>query len=307
MKWIDDEAAQVVLLDMGIETTEKVISVASIDRKKSSENRARVTPLDDTRIDGIAAAAAKGVPMPKIVVRGVGEAYVIVGGNHRFAACGSVASIPVHVIVCTDAEFETACRVLNTVVGVGMTKAERIQSAVNDVQRLGITQVVAARLYGVKRKEISLAIVDTELMRRANQVCSPNIARKVSKTHLKKLAELSKNDNILRVACNAVVSGSLNTLQFSELVELAKQKTTEAEQVAVFEDAIRVNGDVNRRVIPRKKRAALLSVINNLAKLNTGDVVTWETMEIDKDQIATLRQQLTQTIHILQTLLTASG
>jgi hypothetical protein len=124
---------------------------------------------------------------------------------------------------------------------------------------------------------------------------------------LKKLAELSKNDNILRVACNAVVSGSLNTLQFSELVELAKQKTTEAEQVAVFEDAIRVNGDVNRRVIPRKKRAALLSVINNLAKLNTGDVVTWETMEIDKDQIATLRQQLTQTIHILQTLLTASG
>ena len=307
MKWVNDEAAQVVLLDMGIETVETVISVGSIDRKKSSENRARATPLDDTRIDGIAAAAAKGVPIPKIVVRSTGDCYVIVGGNHRFAACGNVASIPVHVVTCTDAEFETACRVLNTVVGVGMTKAERVQSAVSDVQRLGITRTVAARLYGLSPKEVSVAIVEVELCRRATEVLPVHIAKKVSKTHLKTLADLSKNDNVLRAACNAVAMGGLTVNQFSDVVKTVRTKTTEAEQIAVFENIVSVATSGKGKIIPRKKRAALVSILNNLEKLNTEAAVTWAAMEVETHEVTTMKERLDASIHILQILLQVDG
>ena len=306
MKWVNDEAAQVVLLDMGIETREEVVSVADIDKKMSAENRARSKALDETRIDGISAAAEKGVPIPKIVVRSRPDGtYVIAGGNHRFAACGDKASIPVHVINCTDAEFETACRVLNTVVGVGMTKTERVAAAVNDVQRLGITQATAASLYGLHASDVSTGVMDLVIARRIASVLPANVAKKVTKTHIRRLGDLSKNDNILKAACELVIVGKCKTEEIADLTREAKKKKTEAEQLAVFADALQMRRSSEGKKIPRKKRSEFAGTIKRIKNLT--EVKSWAALEIEPEEVETWKRAVKESVHILQTLLQVDG
>jgi hypothetical protein len=314
MKWVNDEAAQVVLLDMGIETREEVVSVADIDKKKSAENRARAKALDETRIDGISAAAEKGVPIPKIVVRSRPDGtYVIAGGNHRFAACENKVSIPshvinwipVHVINCTDAEFETACRVLNTVVGVGMTKAERVAAAVNDVQRLGITQATAASLYGLHASDVSTGVMDLVIARRIASVLPANAAKKVTKTHIRRLGDLSKNDNILKAACELVIVGKCKTEEIADLTREAKKKKTEAEQLAVFADALQMRRSSEGKKIPRKKRSEFAGTIKRIK--NLAEVKSWAALEIEPEEVETWKRAVKESVHILQTLLQVDG
>jgi uncharacterized ParB-like nuclease family protein len=307
MKWIDDDAAKVVLLDMGLETSDEVISAMDIDKVKSAQNRARATPLDDTRIEGISAAAEKGVPIPKIVVRKEAKgAYVIAGGNHRFAACATDRDIiPVHVIQCTDAEFETACRVLNTVVGVGMTKAERLAAALDDIQRLGITQSMAAGLYGVSKKQVSEAAIEQDTRRRVAAVVPASVAKQVTKTHIKNLGELARNDNILKAACMLVSKAKLTVSQISDLTKEAKTKHTEADQLAVFEDAVTIHCSERPRIIPRRKRSEFASTLKRIKNLE--GVQSWSALEIEPREVEVWTKQVDEAISILQRLSKVSG
>jgi len=307
MKWIDDDAAKVVLLDMGLETSDEVIAAMEIDKVKSAQNRARATPLDDTRIEGISAAAEKGVPIPKIVVRKEAKgAYVIAGGNHRFAACATDRDIiPVHVIQCTDAEFETACRVLNTVVGVGMTKDERLAAALDDIQRLGITQAMAAGLYGVSRSQIAKAAVDQDTRRRVAAILPAHVVKQVPKTHLRHLGDLSRNDHILKAACMLISNAKLTVRQLLELTKEAKAKHTEADQLAVFEDAVTMHCSERPRVIPRRKKSEFASTLKRIKNLE--GVQSWSALEIEASEMDVWIKQLDEAISILQRLSKVSG
>ena len=305
VNWVDDEAAYVVLNDMGILSGRCDIKVAEINRKLSGENRARKVPLDESRVEGIKAAIGKGVPIPKITVRRTGSnEYVIVGGNHRFASINGEVLLPVHVIECSDSEFEVAVRVLNTVVGIGITKDERIESAVDAVQRLGMSQTAAASAYGISISSVSRAVMEKTIERRVYAV-APKLAKKVKKTHLKLIGELVNNDNILRAACAMVAETGVSTKEFAEVVNLAKSKSTEAAQVAVFESEFKMRSGQDEKTVPRRARSRFLSALTSIRGFSGN--TTWSSLEIEPSEIVLLKTQVAEALRILNCLSKASG
>jgi len=303
--WVDDDAAKVVLAEIGIATRDETIDVDCIDRKASSENRARDVHIDESRIDGIVNAANKGVPIPKIVVRKRGHKMVICGGNHRFAGvdCMGEKLIPVHVIECTDAEFEIACRVLNTVVGNGMTRQERICNAIDAVERLGMSHKSACSVYGISELVLNSSIKTLAAQRRL-EFLAPKVRSKVSVTHLKTLGDLAKNDNVLRAAASAVAEKEMKVRDLQELCSIARLQPTESMQVAVFEREL-ARQDVSKSIVPKKIRAKFISALNTLEQLK--DKKTWESMEVKQSEVATFKSQIRNVKDMLDCLCKANG
>lgn len=304
--WIDDEAAKVVLQEIGIEAFESDILVTEIDRKASRENRARDIPLDESRIEGIQNAAEKGVPFPKIVVRKKGNTYVICGGNHRFAALEKYhvkKPMPVHMMQCTDAEFEIACRVLNTVVGSGIAKEERIKFAMDAHERLSIPMKAACAMYGVSVEALKRALSNASAHRRLLAL-SPKSKNRVSMTHITKLGELAKNDNVLRAAAVAIAEKKLTAAVVGELASIARLQPTEAMQVAVFERETARHDDT-KSAVPRKIRAKFVAALNSIQSLK--DKKTWESVEIKKSEIQTFKDQIRDVQNILNCLCKDDG
>jgi hypothetical protein len=304
INWVDDDAAKVVLANMGISTHEYIINVSHIDKKASKENRAREIALDESRIDGIRDAAEKGVPIPKIVVRRMGNKYVIAGGNHRFASINGSQTIPAHIIECTDHEFEIACRILNTVVGVGISKAERIASAAEAHERLGMTQKAAAELYGVRPNEVSKFLQVSNAQAKAKALM-PTLKGNVLQTHIHKLGELANNDNVLRAACTAISETGMSAKEVAEVARQARQLTTEAQQVAAFEKYASERKGVSGKKIPRPNRNLLMSALSQLQKLKGKK--TWESVEVEAWEIEVVREKVKDVVFMLNCLLKGNG
>ncbi len=310
--WVSDDAAKVVLANLGIICSDVVIDVNEIDLKASRENRARDIPLDESRIDGIKNAAGKGVPMPKIAVRKVttqnlilkGKPYVIGGGNHRYDALGQYEKkLPVHVFECTDAEFEIACRVLNTVVGNGMSKDERVRAAMDSHERLGLSQESVCAIYGVTLPSLKYAISVANMDRRL-QALDPKLKSAMTPSHIRKLGDLAKNDNVLRVAATLTKEKGLTTKELDELCMIARNQNTEAQQIAVFEREM-ARQDASKILVPKKIRAKFVSALNSIEQLK--DKKTWESLEISKKEIETFRSQICNVRNILNFLLEENG
>lgn len=302
--WIDDEPSVVVLRDMGIEPVNDTIAVHSIDRKASAENRARKVPLDGDRVECIKHAIAKGVPLPKIVVRKTRGAYVIAGGNHRFASLNGDKAIPVHIIECTDAEFEVACRVLNTTVGVGISKDERIEAATDAVERLGMTHAQAAILYGISKTTIGHYVASQRAKRRLREI-APSIANKLTQTHLKHLGDLAKNDNVLRAAAELVARTKLSNSELAEVARVARKGSTEAEQVIAFESELRLRETQKKNVVKRPVRKALLDALTRLHSIDGR--TTWESVEVNSGEVPEFKKKVKTVVAILTCLLRADG
>lgn len=304
INWVEDSAARVVLDDIGIEMVDQTISVQQIDKKASRENRARACPLDETRIEGIKCAAQKGVPIPKIVVRRVGAKYIIAGGNHRFSSLNGQTEIPVHVIEGTDEEFEVACRVLNTVVGVGMTSEERMENAIDAVNRLGLTKQAAADIYGVSPHTLNAAIRTKAIEIKASSLF-PHRGRKISKTQIIKLGDIAYNDNVLKAACEMIAATNASSKEVGELAALARTKSTEAEQVAVFEEAAALKRKDAKKIVRRNKRIHFLSLITQVRQL--GAVRTWADLQIESSEADQVKQQIRDAINTLKNLCKVNG
>jgi hypothetical protein len=305
IKWVDDEAAIVVLGDMGMAVEDRTILVRDVNKKASRENRARDLPLDETRVGGIKNAIEKGVPMPKIVMREVGGQYVIAGGNHRFASVNGVQELPVHVLAdCSDVEFEVACRILNTVVGEGMTQQQRVSSAVDAVERLGFSRKDACELYGVTEDSVKHGIASVAAQRRLASM-PPRVRNALKKTHITRLGELANNENILRAAANLVAETKISADELGEIAKVVRGKTTEAAQVLVFEDRMKMGQSQSTRKVPRKTRQKLLSALTTIQQLKGKK--TWASVEVTKDEVEIFRQNAKDVISILSCLLKVDG
>lgn len=304
VNWVRDDAAVVVLSDIGLPVVDEVVNVNMIDLRKSRENRARKNPLDDTRLDGIKNAIRKGVPIPQIVLRRLNSGYVIAGGNHRFASINGARSVPAHVIECSDLEFETVCRLLNTVVGEGMTRDERIESAADAVMRLGLSQVEAATLYGVSPSTVGQA-VSAEKAKARMASLPASVRKKVKSSHIRKLGDIANNDNVLRSAMLFIADTKASTADVAEVSKIAKTKTTEAEQVAVFEDAARLRANEKRRVYVRPIRKAFLASVGSLQQLRGKQA--WSELQIETAEIEIVKKQVKDVITMLQRLCRADG
>lgn len=304
VNWVNDDAAVSVLSDIGIEVVDREISVSEINKKASRENRARRECLDSSRIEGIYHSMQKGVPIPKIVVRKTNTGLVIAGGNHRFASINGSQTIHAHVIECTDDEFELACGLLNTVVGAGLTREERIEKAVHAVTALKMTYHAAASQFGVSETSVRDAVRMSDFYRSFDQLSS-RARSKVTLTHVKALGDLQKNINVSRAAVNAICNASLTAKDVSELAKVARLKPTESEQVQVFINAIEQSQKEKKKVVPRKVKrhfSALCTQIQNLKGKQT-----WASLQFQPSEIEEQKKVIADVINILSCLLRADG
>jgi len=305
INWIDDAPAMAIADGMGIRHSLATIMISDIDKKKSAENRARDIPLDESRREGIRHSMDSGIPIPKIFVRAVGGEYVIAGGNHRFSGIDlRTKAIPVHVAFCTDAEFEIFCRALNTVVGVGMTHAERMKAAVDAVNRMGVSRKDAAAIYGVVQKSLEIAVRKAALEYRIESVL-PGVRKKITASHLVCLGEMASNDNVLRAAADFVDKSKATVIEFSELAKEAKSKATEADAVAVFEVATMPYKKGKRASVPKRVRKSLLDVLTQIESLE--GKTSWRQLELDPIEIAKVHARILKATSILDSLLRDSG
>lgn len=303
--WIDDQAGLAALKALGIRVYDAVIPVISINKKASAENRARKEPLDESRVEGIVSARQRNIPIPKIVVRKSPKlGNVIAGGNHRFAGLNGEVNIPVHMIECTDAEFEIACKVLNTVVGVGMTKEERVEAAMDAYQRLGVDKQNACKIYGVAESSLQDAIRKRELALRLRDLPS-HVRSNMTPSHFRALGELGKNDNVFRAASILVGQTKLPVAQLNELAKEAREQKTEAGQVLVFEKHLQHVEKEKSAVVPRKIKKAFLMAVSSVCKFKENK--TWESLEITKQEVAEIKAQARTAISILSGLCREDG
>jgi hypothetical protein len=305
INWVDDLAAMAIADSLGIGHVTQIISVDDIDRKRSAENRARDIPLDESRRDGITHSMDAGVPIPKIFVRNVGGSFVIAGGNHRFSGIRpAVKSIPVHATLCTDAEFELLCRALNTVVGVGMTQAERIRAAVDAIERLGMTQKDASGIYGVALSTVGSAYRKTIAERRAKAIL-PNAKCTMKQSHFNGLGDLIHNDNVLKAAAIFVDKAKADAKTLGEIASVAKTKKTEAEQVEVFTQATEPYRKGKKVSVPRRIRQSLLKTLDQIEKLE--GKTTWQSLELDPIEVESVRRRMRKAASTLLCLCREDG
>lgn len=284
INWVEDVAAMAVANRLGLKYTTMTISPIDINRGKSSENRARDVPLNEPRLAGIFHSMECNIPIPMVFVRVTAGDVVVAGGNHRFNAIptGSVKSMPVHATECTDKEFEVLCRALNTVVGDGMTNAERLRAAVHAVEKVGMSQKEACDIYGIAKGALVSAVRRSSTERRL-KVLAPIAAEKLTPTHLVKLGDLGNNDNVLKAAAMLVARHRISHEDFQESVSKARGMTTEADQVAVFEQAGKTIANGKAVSIPRKTKKKFATALSGIESL--AEKTTWEALEIDKSEV----------------------
>ena len=305
INWIDDEAGIAVLQDIGIDVCDATIAVDSINRKASAENRARKNPLDESRLDGIRSAYERRIPIPKIVVRkDPRHGNVIAGGNHRFGGLNGEKIIPVHQIQCTDAEFEMACKLLNTVVGDGMCREDRVANAMRDHERLGVDRKTACKIYGIKESALADAIKHREVISKIASLPS-KVRDSVTLTHVKTLGELAKNQNVMRAAANAIGATKISVKDFAELCKEAREANTEAEQIVVFERFSKLYRLDAERVVPRKIKQTFLSACARIKNLK--DKKTWESLEFAQSEITDAKIIAMEVLNILSYLCKENG
>lgn len=306
INWINDEAGVTVLGELNIHASNMSIPVKSINKKLSAQNRARKEALDFERVEAIKRAFEKQIPMPKIFVRKLSkEEYVIVGGNHRFNGIpDGVTSIPVHVIECTDAEFEICAVVLNGYVGEGLTKNYRIERAVDAYERLGMMQKLAARAYGVSVQDIQEAVKHKAVLAKLHSM-PQRMQAAMTYSHIKAIGELSKNENVLRAACVAVANSKATVKEITELAKEARSQTTEGAQVEVFAKYSRLNGTEVSKPVPRKIRNSFTKACQSIKALK--DNKTWQSLEFSADQVTEAKSLAMEVIVILNCLCQVDG
>jgi len=304
--WVRDPAAESIMDELSIPFEKGEISKTEINKRLSSQNQARQTALDEERVESIKFSVKKNQPLPMIVVRKMvnGEG-VIVGGNHRFAATEEdVGLIPCYLAKCTDAEFETLCRVLNTVVGQGVTNKERVSFAIDAIERLGMSQSIAAELYQIPVK----AVQNRLMAEKAARVLADMPKRQrdaMTQTHVIRLGRHNRqNINIVRAAAGFVATSGVSaaSAEYRDLCTRAGNCKTEAESVRVFESAIPAT---SQKPVPRNKRKKFISALTAIGSLVK--CKSFQDLEISDDEIAEIEKQCKNTTRFLNSLIKESG
>lgn len=306
VNWIRDEAGIAVLADLGIHVSDVVISVDSINWKASAENRARKNPLDESRVEAIASAYDRGIPMPMIFIRkDARRGNVIATGNHRGNAVrGKAKDIRVHLFACTDGEFEIACKLLNTTVGEGLSKEDRINAAIDASERLGVEKKKACEMYGISQSCMAEAVKTKEMELKIASLPA-GVRECVTVTHARNLGDLAKNANVWRAATQAVATSKMPAKDILDLAREARSESTEAGQVSVFERYVKFAEVDAEKVVPRRKRKAFLQACTQLS--NMKGKTTWESLEFTTAEIKDAKAMATSVANYLSSLCKANG
>lgn len=307
INWKQDDAALMIIRSkLGIEVETATIYASQIDRKLSEQNRARKILLDKDRAALLAQAQLEGIPIPMIVVRKIISqktgvpAYVIVGGVHREYATTAINKladpIPVHCITCTQKEFELLCPMLNTYVGEGITKSERLEKAAEAVERLGMSHKDAALLFNITPSDVSMTIS----LRKFKDVHS--LRDRVTSTHIRAIREYQRRSPVLSKAwADLLNSSKITAKEIRDLSGRLDNLPSEDESLSVLEKEKEVRQKIYRKPVTRAIRKTFLSAFgsieNCLAKHQTLD-----SLEILDEEKEGVRQRCKAIANILNNL-----
>jgi hypothetical protein len=305
--WVEDEVDKKTIADLGIDFEDITINVSEIDEKASAQNRARTVAKYPEHVEGIYLSMVEGSAIPKIVVRRVGNKYVIAGGNHRFAAAkkAGAKTLPVYCVEATDVEFEQLCRVLNLNNGMRASDEENMKSAVDAVVRIGDNMLQVAKRYRVTYSRLQAAVKAHNVSQRL-AVLAPKNKGVFTQSHVNKLGDVANNDNVLVAAASYVAATNAPATEIAELARKARSMTTEAEQVNVFTTAAAVSEKMKRATIPRTKRKQFLLWLSNAEKVLKGSV-TWQSLELLNEEVPEVSERVKSVRKCLSTLLRVDG
>jgi uncharacterized membrane protein YgaE (UPF0421/DUF939 family) len=128
---------------------------------------------------------------------------------------------------------------------------------------------------------------------------------RVTVSHIKSLGDLAKNDNVLRAAFASICESNATTKEVSDLAKTARQQTTEAAQIAVFENHASQARKESSRVVPRKTKKAFTQACTIL--LNMKDKQTWQSLQFQREEIEAAKKTLLDVMNIFRCLLKADG
>lgn len=238
VNWIPDLLALQRIESLGLTYEVMFITRDEIDIKTSRANTARSSRLDKDHSDAISKSILKGDGIPMLVVRDLDipkkMRYVIAGGNHRDEGLDRVGEIQrkCYVVKCSDAEFIILCRVLNSIVGKGSTKDDRIKHACDAVENELMSKKDAGHEFNVTNSQIN-----DELRARKQDrwlASKGSLAQNLPTVKREAICRIRADavfDKALEIATNKKVPGK----DFAEAVKNANEMPSEAEAIACLQ------------------------------------------------------------------------
>lgn len=213
------------------------LDIASIDRKQSERNQARIAkPIDEDQVLLYAEQMTKGAKFPPIVVYRKGNAYIVMDGNHRVAAAdmSDITSLAAYVVNDpSPAQVTTFTYEANTRHGLPTSLKDRIVQAIHMVES-GNTLVQSANQLGIPEGQLRSAYDLHEAEKRFSGLGITKFNR-LSATARRRLDTIP-NDVVLKAAADLVIDGSIAG---DDLVKMTREinavKSSEAAQLGVVE------------------------------------------------------------------------
>jgi ParB-like chromosome segregation protein Spo0J len=224
--WIDSHGTTAEL---------KSLPLMTINKERSLHNQSRFVPLNDDTVVTYASAMERGDVFPPIVVYKDRTGYVVIDGNHRFAAkeMQNANTVDAYVVEnASELQIQTMTFESNAKHGLPSSHEERLQHALFLVE-LGVTQVDAAAMVNVPLQSVKNAYEAARADRRLGELGIErwNTIQKHSRRRLYSI----RNDNVAQAASRLVVESKMNTGDINDMVTAINKETTEAAQMAVVD------------------------------------------------------------------------
>lgn len=214
----------------------KEIALADINERRSLHNQARFQPLDEHLVVTYAEAMEAGAIFPPIVVTDVGTGYLIIDGNHRFAAArlAGKTHLPAYVSNgLTERQILVLTFDANTKHGLPTTPEERKQHAVYLVETAGITQKDASRMLNVPTRELNLEITRVRSEKRFTRLGIDRWSD-LAKSSRMRLHNIS-DDVVCKAAVELAIQAKMGLDAVNIFVSEVNTLTSQSDQLAYIE------------------------------------------------------------------------
>lgn len=304
-----DDTAR-MLRERGIEFSLQRISLDQVDRETSKHNQARFLPLHEDVVMTYGAAMEAGDIFPPIVLNGTGRKLVVLDGNHRVAAADLVGYKETTAFVATKitpAAAELFTFEANARHGLPSTIEERLAQGVYLVS-IGNRAKEVARALSVPEDKLYRAIATK---RGGERLVKVGVKPDLFSDHLKRRLDSVTSNVVLRPVADIAIKAKLGADEINDLVVAVNKFGTEAEQLAVVEDAkVRYAGRV------RSTSGGRVSLPKNITRINLAarmirhievGTLPKEIGGLDDDIAKGVRRELFESINTLVTASEALG
>jgi len=241
----------------GAEFELQTIDLADINEARSLRNQARFQALDEHLVGTYAEAMQGGAKFPPIVVAKGPGGFLILDGNHRYAASrvAGKETISAYVVKgASDRQLSILTFDANTRHGMPTTPEERKAHAVYLVDTAGVSQNDAARMLNVPRQELryELSIARTD---RRLALLEVERRTELNRTNRSRLDNV-RSDVVFKALAELTILAKISQGDLSDLITKINDAPSESAQMALVDEAreryaARIKLTVGGRSVPR--------------------------------------------------------